>query len=136
MLIRIKNWTQAYLADRKQRANFRRFCRRWSFTRLNGRLTIKGLNVSEFGPLLRHYSAGQFDRFEDIFGLADHFVTIDGTIASDLIKPALREQEALGVSRATAQANAEALRMILRCIAEYVDLVRAKRIPVEMEASV
>lgn len=85
-----------------------------------GGLNIRGLVVHEFGYLLRYYSGGGVDSFDDLAAVAGVAPQIEGAINQELAVGQLREQQALNVSKATAEANVRNLIQVLHVIVEYI----------------
>lgn len=85
-----------------------------------GGLVINHLVVSEFGYLLRYYSGGaleSFDDFEKVFAIS---ASVRSAVDADYLNPKLREEQNLQVSRSTADRNLQNLKGILDAIDGYV----------------
>ena len=125
-------WLKDWLKTRSQRKALEEFKARWQFELHDGYLAI-GANragvVSEYGPLLRYLTNGKLDSFENFEAIADNAAAIDAAITLDLSRPMPREVEALGVAQETARSTLERLRVIVRCLNEYVQLARSIGLP-------
>lgn len=118
-------WLTNALRKRKQQQAFDQFKQNWGFFIQGDYFSIgqAGL-VSEFGYLLRAYTGGKHDGFHSFEAIASDYAAIDRTLVDELTKDVPLECERLHVARSTAVGNLKNLRLIVRCIAEYVDLVR------------
>lgn len=96
-----------------------------------GGLNINGLVVDEFGYLLRYYSGGQVDTFCDIEAVASVSSLVEGAAAKELTSGVLREEEALNVTKATAENNLKNLISIVRAISDYVAECKRLDLPID-----
>ena len=87
-----------------------------------GGLNIHRLLVREFGFLLRYITEKEIDTLSDFRVIAQNSVMINENIKQELSKDVLRESEALGCSRQTAEGNLTRLRGIVKVITEYTAL--------------
>lgn len=122
-------WFKEWRKKKAQRKVYDAFCREHRFSLEEGHLVIGGKDVSEFGPLLRLYSKGKFDSFDNFPGLAKAAPSINGAMTKDLLQPKTRSEENLGVSRATATGNLRDLQMILKVIEAYVAMAKETGLP-------
>lgn len=84
-------------------------------------LSVNNKLVSEFGYLLRYYTDSQLESFSDrskIHGVKDQVVF---AVDQDLANAKTREEEALGISRATAEANLKNLKAIVIALSNYYE---------------
>ncbi|WP_017445686.1 hypothetical protein [Gayadomonas joobiniege] len=82
-------------------------------------LSINNKLVSEFGYLLRYYTDGELESFTDrgqIHRVKDQVLA---AVDQDLSNSKTREEEALGISRATAEANLRNLKAIVTALSNY-----------------
>ncbi|MCG5514448.1 hypothetical protein [Ectothiorhodospira shaposhnikovii] len=84
-------------------------------------LSINGKLVSEFGYLLRYYTDGNLDSFSDRSKLYAVKSQVIEAVDQDLAAEKTREEEALGISRATAEANLRNLKAIVTALSNYYE---------------
>lgn len=82
-------------------------------------ITVNGLLISEFGYLLRYYSNGKLDHFDNLQAIAESSNNLIAAIDAELMADETREQQNLGVSRSTAIANLGNLRSIILTLTAY-----------------
>lgn len=84
-------------------------------------LSINNNLVSEFEYLLRHYTDGQLESFSDRVKIHEVKDKAISAIEQDLRNEKTREEEALGISRATAEANLKKLKKIIIALSNYYE---------------
>ena len=122
-------WFNEWRKKQAQQKAYAAFRKEHRFVFEDGRLTINGAAVSEFGPLLRLYSDGKFDSFDDFPGLASAAPAINRAIAKDLLLPQTRSEQVLGISRETAKGNLGDLKLILKVVEAYVRMAKENDLP-------
>lgn len=84
-------------------------------------ITVNGLLISEFGYLLRYYSNGKLDNFDNLQAIAELSDSLIAAIDTELMADETKEQRNLGVSRNTAIANLGNLRSIILTLTAYLE---------------
>ena len=104
----LKKWKLKKVA-RKNRINF------------DGRmgLSINNNLVSEFGYLLMHYTNGKIESFTDRCQVHQVKDQVLAAINQDLSNSQTIEEQSIGVSRATAEANLHTLKAIVTALSNY-----------------
>jgi hypothetical protein len=129
----ILQWISNFFTKRRQQAALRAFAAKWGYNlQESSYLTIgKAGIVSEFGYLIRYITedlqGGAIDDFDDFERIANHIDYIEARISLELQSESPRETRL--VSLETARANLRNLRLIVKCLAAYVEMARAAGLP-------
>lgn len=84
-------------------------------------LSINNNLVSDFGYLLRYYTDGQLESFSDRAKIHEVKDKAISAIDQDLKNVKTREEEALNISRASAEANLKNLKNIIIALSNYYE---------------
>lgn len=84
-------------------------------------LSINNNLVSEFSYLLRYYTDGQLQSFADRSKVYSIRAQVVAAADQDLSNAKTKEEEALGISRATAEANLKNLIHIVIALSNYYE---------------
>ncbi|MGM0857331.1 MAG: hypothetical protein ACQEW0_09605 [Pseudomonadota bacterium] len=82
-------------------------------------LSINGELVSDFCYLLRYYTNGQLVSFSDRSRIYSVKSQVIEAVDQDLASEKTREEEALGISRASAERNLRKLKAIVTALSNY-----------------
>lgn len=120
MLSKLAKWTKKTFSKPRTPSEIDLFMAKHEMTFHGfGGLNIHSMLVREFGYLLRYITDKKIDSLSDFRVIANNSEMINLNIKRELSKDVLRESEALGVSRQTAEGNMTRLRGIVNVITQY-----------------